>query len=72
METFYKTLSSSRTQKTNLNTTTPCSPFVNQYNAPKLNKDQQNICEGVITAKECLSALKTFARNKLPEIYLWF
>ena len=46
---------------------------------PKLDNENQNLCEGPITAEECLAALKTFQRNKSPgrdgltaEFYLCF
>lgn len=46
---------------------------------PKLDNIKQDLCEGLITAEECLAALKTFQRNKTPgtdrlttEFYLRF
>ncbi len=30
-----------------------CKPFLNSGNVPKLNAEQQNTCEGLITAERC-------------------
>ena len=45
----------------------------------KIHEDQRETCEGLITAEECLSALKMLAKNKTPgsdgltaEFYLCF
>ena len=77
METFYKTLYTS--QISNKTFEDSCSPFLNPDNTPKLNDEQQKTCEGLITAEECLSAPKMFAKNKTPgsdgltvEFYLCF
>ena len=76
---FFKTLYPSQIRENVFQHNDPCSSFLNHNNLPKLNKEKQNICEGLITAEECLSALKTFARNKTPgsdgltaEFYLCF
>ena len=78
MEHFYKTLYTS--QLPEVSTFNESSkPFLNPENLPKLNPELQNTCEGLITADECLSILKTFAKNKIPgsdgltaEFYLCF
>ena len=78
MEHFYKTLYTS--QLPEVSTFNESSKhFLNPEMVPKLNAEQQNICEGLITADECLSILKTFAKNKTPgsdgltaEFYLCF
>ena len=62
METFCKTLYTSQISDETFQDS--CSPFLNADNIPKLNKKQQKTCEGLITAEECLSALKMFAKNK--------
>ena len=77
METFYKTLYTSQISDETFEDS--CSPFLNPDNIPKLNEEQQKTCEGLITAEECLSALKMFVKNKIPgadgltaEFYLCF
>ena len=41
-----------------------CKTFLKHENVPKLNAEQQNTLEGLITADECLAILKTFAKKK--------
>ena len=61
-------------------TSTACSlNFLNSESLPRLDNAKQTPCEGFITEAECLSALKTFQRNKTPgtdglpaEFYLCF
>ena len=40
------------------------SNFSDYESLPKLDNEKQNLCEGSITAEECLAALKTFQHNK--------
>ena len=42
------------------------SNFLNSESLPKLDNVRQSLCESPITEVECLSALKTFQRNKTP------
>ncbi|KAL9978081.1 hypothetical protein ACROYT_G015562 [Oculina patagonica] len=78
MEHFYKTLHTSQLPEVST-FNEPSKRFLNPEMVPKLNAEQQSICEGLITADECLSILKTFAKNKTPgsdgltaEFYLCF
>ncbi|KAL9987009.1 hypothetical protein ACROYT_G001243 [Oculina patagonica] len=78
MEHFYKTLYTSQLPEVST-FNEPSKRFLNPEMVPKLNAEQQSICEGLITADECLSILKTFAKNKTPgsdgltaEFYLCF
>ena len=60
MRNFYQQLYTSQGQ-----TSTACSlNFLNYESLPRLDNAKQNLCEGLITKAECLSALKTFQRNK--------
>ena len=79
MENFYKTLYTSQLPQDGKIFEKSCKPFLNSENVPKLSAEQQNTCEGLITADECLAILKTFAKNKTPgsdgltaEFYLCF
>ena len=42
------------------------SKFLNFESSPRLDNTKQSLCEGPITEEECLSALKSFQRNKTP------
>ena len=42
------------------------SAFFDCESLPKLDSTKQDLCEGPITAEECLAALKTFEPNKTP------
>ena len=66
MENFYETLYTSQLPQDSQIFDNSCKPFLNSENIPKLNADQQNTCEGLISANECLEILKTFAKNKTP------
>ena len=53
--------------------------FCEYESLPRLDDEKQSLCEGLITAEECLAALKTFQHNKSPgtdglsaEFYLRF
>ena len=53
--------------------------FSKVKNIPRLNKQQQDLCEGLITAEECWSVIQSLAKNKSPgtdgltaEFYLRF
>lgn len=75
MKNFYNELYTSKKQ---LDATDPLS-FCEYESLPRLDDEKQSICEGPITAEECLAALKTFQHNKSPgtdglsaEFYLCF
>ena len=40
--------------------------FFDNDSIVKLNMDQQQHCEGMLTLDKCLAALKTFNKNKSP------
>ena len=40
--------------------------FCEYESLPRLDDEKQSLCEGLITAEECLAALKTFQHNKSP------
>ena len=64
MEIFYKTLYASQVTDNTFDTSAPS--FLNLDNVHRLDNEQQKSCEGLITEEECLSSLKTFAKNKTP------
>ena len=75
MKNFYNQLYTSQNQPS----AERFSNFSDYESLPKLDNEKQNLCEGVITAEECLAALKTFQHNKTPgtdgltaEFYLCF
>ena len=61
MRNFYWQLYTSQSQSS-----ARFSNFLNSESLPKLDSVRQSLCEGPITGVECLSALKTFQRNKTP------
>ena len=63
MEHFYKTLYTSQLPEDKMFNES-CKTFLKHENVPKLNAEQQNTCEGLITADECLTSLKTFAKKQ--------
>jgi len=75
MENFYNQLYTSQNQLS----AERFSNFSDYESLLKLDNEKQNLCEGAITAEECLAALKTFQHNKTPgtdgltaEFYLCF
>ena len=62
MKSFYNELYTSQKQQ---DATDPLS-FCDCESLPRLDDEKQNMCEGLITAEECLAALKTFQYNKSP------
>ena len=40
--------------------------FINTDNIPKLNEDQKQSCEGLLSTSECLEAIKSMPNNKSP------
>ena len=62
IKTFYKTLYS---KKDVMNDPVKHSVFFNE-NIPKLNEEEQQMCEGVVTINECFEVLGTFKNNKTP------
>ena len=61
MKNFYNQLYSSQNQPS----ATCSSAFLKHESLPaKLDDKKQNLCEGPITAEECLAALKSFQDNK--------
>ena len=42
------------------------SVFFRQTNDTNFRSEEQSICEGTLTEKECLAALKTMESNKMP------
>ena len=61
-ESFYQNLYSSKVNgKGNRDDFFPA-----QQNQTSLNKDEQLLCEGLLSRKECLEALKTMAPEKTP------
>lgn len=62
MELFYKTLYTSQLPENSIFSESYES-FLNPENVPELKAEQQNVCEGFISADECLSILKTFAKH---------
>ena len=75
MKNFYNQLYTSQNQPS----AERFSNFSDYESLPKLGNEKQNLCEGLITAEECLAALKTFQHNKTPgtdgltaEFYLCF
>ena len=75
MKNFYNQLYTSQNQPS----AERFSNFSDYESLPKLDNEKQNLCEGPITAEECLAALKTFQHNKTPgtdgltaEFYLCF
>jgi len=64
MEIFYKTLYASQVTDNTFDASAPS--FLNLDNVHRLDNEQQKSCEGLITEEECLSSLKTFAKNKTP------
>ena len=76
MKNFYNQLYSSQYQPS-----TACSSTFLGHDSllAKLDNEKESLCEGPITAEECLAALKTFQHNKTPgsdglyaEFYLHF
>ena len=76
MKNFYNQLYSSQYQPS-----AACSSTFLGHDSllAKLDNENQSLCEGPITAEECLAALKTFQHNKTPgsdglsaEFYLHF
>ena len=62
MKNFYNQLYTSQSQLS-----AECfSTFFDCESLPKLDSTKQDLCEGLITAEECLAALKTFQPNKTP------
>ena len=61
MKNFYNQLYSSQNQPS-----ATCSLTFLEHDSllAKLNNEKQSLCEGPITAEECLAALKTFQHNK--------
>ena len=59
-ETFFKNLYSPRTQEGHDST------FFSQANFTSLTTEEQNTCEGALSQKECLEALKNMDSNKTP------
>lgn len=76
MRNFYSRLYSSQNQPS----ATCSSTFLeHESSLAKLDNEKQSLCEGPITAEECLAAHKTFQHNKTPgtdglsaEFYLRF
>ena len=75
MKNFYNQLYTSQSQLS----AERFSTFFDCESLPKLDSTKQDLCEGLITAEECLAALKTFQPNKTPgtdgltvEFYLRF
>ena len=67
---FYNQLYSSQNQPS-----VTCSSTFLQHESllVKLDDEKQSLCEGTITAEECLTALKTFQHNKTPgTVVYWF
>ena len=76
MKNFYNQLYSSQHQPS-----VACSSTFLGHDSllAKLDNEEQSLCEGLITAEECLATLKTFQHNKTPgtdglsaEFYLRF
>ena len=63
MKNFYNQLYTSQNQPS----AERFSNFSNYESLPKLDNEKQNLCEGPITAEECLAALKTCQYNKTPD-----
>ena len=61
-ESFYRNLYSSKINMPNYHDT----PFFEQDNDTVLSKDEQSLCEGLLTEKECLEALKAMESEKTP------
>ena len=40
--------------------------FLQSQSIPKLNEEERNSCEGILTINECYQALKSFADRKSP------
>ena len=75
MKNFYNQLYTSQSQLS----TNRFSAFFDCESLPKLDSTKQDLCEGLITAEECLAALNTFQPKKTPgadgltaEFYLRF
>ena len=75
MKNFYNQLYTSQSQLS----AERFSTFFDCESLPKLDSTKQDLCEGLITAEECLAALKTIQPNKSPgtdgltaEFYLRF
>ena len=75
MKAFYKILYALQITDNTFDASAPS--FLNLVH--QLDNEQQKSCEGLITQEECLSSLKTFAKNKTPgsdgltaEFYLCF
>ena len=67
---FYNQLYSSQNQPS---TTCPLTFLEHKSLLAKLDNEKQSLCEGTITAEECLTALKTFQHNKTPgTVVYWF
>ena len=62
MKNFYNQLYSSQNQPS---TTCSSTFFEHESLRAKLDNEKQSLCEGPITAEECLAALKTFQHKKL-------
>jgi len=60
MKKFYNQLYTSQNQPS----AERFSNFSDYESLPKLDNEKQNLCEGPITAEECLAALKTFQHSK--------
>ena len=62
MKNFYNQLYTSQNQPL----AKRFSNFSDNESLPKLDNEEQNLCEGPTTAEECLATLKTFQHNKTP------
>ena len=79
MENFYSTLYTSKIPAEKDCNETSADFFSKVKNLPRLSKEQQDLCEGLITAEECWSVIQSLAKNKSPgtdgltaEFYLRF
>ncbi|KAL9976368.1 hypothetical protein ACROYT_G013663 [Oculina patagonica] len=72
IKSFYKQLYTSQKQLAPADSLS----FCEYQSLPRLDDEKQSLCEGLITAEECLAALKTFQHNKspgrVPEFYLCY
>ena len=69
MENFYKTLYTSQLPKDGKIFEKSCKPFLNPENVPKLSAEQQNTCEGLITADAGVSGdTKDVCKKQNPRL----
>ena len=62
IRSYYSSLYKRRSNKSE----SDCLSYLTNLNLPKLSVDQQNLCEGKLTRRECWEALLLMGSNKSP------